>query len=50
MSAYTDEWVDGSGGIKLFARLQAPSTIKGAVVFVHGFIEHLGRYVWPNRA
>ncbi|KIM31494.1 hypothetical protein M408DRAFT_327688 [Serendipita vermifera MAFF 305830] len=41
---YTDEWVTGSGGIKLFARLQAPSHVKGAVVFVHGFIEHLARY------
>jgi len=41
---YTDEWVTGSLGIKLFARMQAPPTIKGAVVFVHGFIEHLGRY------
>ena len=41
---YTDEWVTGSQNIKLFARMQAPPTIKGAVVFVHGFIEHLGRF------
>jgi alpha-beta hydrolase superfamily lysophospholipase len=41
---YTDEWVEGPLDTKFFTRYQAPPTVKGAVLFVHGFIEHLGRY------
>lgn len=40
---YTDEWVVGPEKTKLFVRTQAPAHYKAAVVFVHGFVEHLGR-------
>ncbi|CAG7850746.1 SubName: Full=Uncharacterized protein {ECO:0000313/EMBL:CCA68497.1} [Serendipita indica DSM 11827] len=50
MAAYTDEWVTGPSDTKFFTRTQAPAEIKGAVVFVHGFIEHLGRYDFVREA
>ncbi|KAG8829246.1 hypothetical protein FRC17_006899 [Serendipita sp. 399] len=43
-TAYTDEWVTVAPNVKVFARYQSPKDPKGAVVFVHGYIEHLGRY------
>ena len=45
---YTDEWITVPQNMKLYARHQAPTEIKGAVVFTHGFIEHLGRYGIPS--
>lgn len=47
---YTDEWVEGPLNTKFFTRYQAPETIKGAVLFVHGFIEHSGRYDFVREA
>jgi len=38
-------WFEGAGGVRLFERAWLPSAVpKGAVVIVHGYAEHSGRY------
>jgi alpha-beta hydrolase superfamily lysophospholipase len=55
MTGHTDEWVSTGDGMKLYTRRYLPSGegppkgkwgasgVKAAILFVHGFIEHLGR-------
>jgi acylglycerol lipase len=56
MSAYIEEWVTADDGMKLYTRRYMPSGegaskgkwgasgAKAAILFIHGFIEHIGRY------
>ncbi|CAE6442677.1 unnamed protein product [Rhizoctonia solani] len=62
MTGYTEEWVPVADGTKLYTRRYLPSSegvakgnwrapgVKAAILFVHGFIEHIGRYehVFPR--
>lgn len=43
----TEEYVEGSGGLKLFLRSWRPlSKPRGVVVIVHGLMSHSGLYEW----
>ncbi len=42
MAKYTEEWVT-NGNTKFYTRIYSVPNPKAAVVFVHGFIEHIGR-------
>ena len=44
MTKYTEEWI-ANGDTKFYTRIYSVPDPKAAVVFVHGFIEHIGRYV-----
>ncbi|KAH7332764.1 alpha beta-hydrolase [Rhizoctonia solani] len=63
MTDYTEEWITTGDGMKLYTRRYLPpagegvakgkwrvSGTKAAILFVHGFIEHIGRYehVFPK--
>ncbi|PPQ98353.1 hypothetical protein CVT26_013609 [Gymnopilus dilepis] len=42
---YTEAWLTGPNSTQFYTRTYTPeSTTKSAVVFVHGFAEHVGRY------
>ncbi|KAI0050771.1 lysophospholipase [Auriscalpium vulgare] len=47
---YTEAWLEGpSTAFKFYTRTYAPKTApRGVVVFIHGFIEHVGRYTWAH--
>jgi acylglycerol lipase len=49
---YTEEWITGPQNTSFYTRLYAPSAPKAALVFAHGFVEHVGRYehVFPKWA
>ena len=51
-SAYTDEWHAGYDGTRFYTRTYAPAVgpAQAAVLFVHGFVEHCGRYEWAHGA
>jgi alpha-beta hydrolase superfamily lysophospholipase len=61
MSAFTEEWMSASDGMKLYTRRYLPSDATGgkgkwgasgakaAILFIHGFIEHIGRYGFKRR-
>jgi len=42
MAKYTEEWV-ANGDTKFYTRIYSAPKPKAAVVFVHGFIEHIAR-------
>ncbi|KAJ7223274.1 lysophospholipase, partial [Mycena pura] len=45
MSSFTEEWLLGVGGTSFYTRLYRPiSSLRGALVFVHGYNEHTSRY------
>ncbi|KAF8515355.1 alpha beta-hydrolase [Hysterangium stoloniferum] len=45
MSTFTEEWLTGPGGTEFYTCTYKPSsTVNAVLVFVHGFIEHIGRY------
>ncbi|KAG9121267.1 hypothetical protein FRC07_002853, partial [Ceratobasidium sp. 392] len=58
MSAFTEEWMFAHDGMRLYTRRYIPSSATGgggkwgasgakaAILFVHGFIEHIGRQVF----
>lgn len=46
MAKYTEEWI-ANGNTKFYTRIYSVPNPKAAVVFVHGFIEHIGRCVSP---
>ncbi|KAL5637761.1 hypothetical protein ACGC1H_002129 [Rhizoctonia solani] len=63
MTGYTEEWITTGDGMKLYTRRYLPtagegvakgkwgaSGVKAAILFVHGFVEHVGRYehVFPK--
>ncbi|KIJ05724.1 hypothetical protein PAXINDRAFT_103657, partial [Paxillus involutus ATCC 200175] len=53
MSAFTESWLVGPQETRIFTRTYCPSSPpKAAVVFVHGFVEHIARYehVFPTWA
>ncbi|KAG8699909.1 hypothetical protein FRC08_005043 [Ceratobasidium sp. 394] len=64
MSDFTEEWMFAHDGLRLYTRRYIPSSATGgagtwgasgakaAILFVHGFIEHVGRYehVFPRYA
>ncbi|KDR75615.1 hypothetical protein GALMADRAFT_248137 [Galerina marginata CBS 339.88] len=42
---YTEAWLTGPSSTEFYTRTYTPSsTAKAAIVFVHGFAEHVGRY------
>lgn len=48
---YTEAWLTGSHSTQFYSRTWTPTTrLRAAVVFIHGFIEHIGRYdhVFPK--
>jgi alpha-beta hydrolase superfamily lysophospholipase len=49
---YTEEWITGPHSTSFYTRLYTPSAPKAALVFAHGFVEHVGRYehVFPHWA
>ncbi|KIJ65994.1 hypothetical protein HYDPIDRAFT_110115 [Hydnomerulius pinastri MD-312] len=55
MSACTESWLAGPQETQFFTRTYIPSSpAKAAVIFVHGFIEHIARYehvfpTWSSR-
>ncbi|KAJ7606553.1 lysophospholipase [Mycena polygramma] len=45
MTTFTEEWLVGVGGMQFYTRLYRPtSKLSGAIVFVHGYDEHISRY------
>lgn len=45
--AYTEEFLDGVGGLRIFTRSWRPeSNPRAVIVLVHGFNSHSGYYVW----
>lgn len=43
----TEEFLDGTGGLKIFMRSWRPSTApRGVIVISHGFNSHSGQYAW----
>ncbi|KAJ7083589.1 lysophospholipase [Mycena belliarum] len=45
MASFEEEWLTGVGGTSFYTRLYRPtSSIRGALVFVHGYNEHHSRY------
>ena len=54
-SPFTESWLSGPQGTQFFTRTYRPSCpVKAAVVFVHGFAEHVARYehvfpTWSSR-
>lgn len=43
-----EEYLEGHGGLKIFARSWKPATrARGVVIVVHGFKAHSGLYDWP---
>ncbi|KAF4620954.1 hypothetical protein D9613_000910 [Agrocybe pediades] len=45
-SLYSEAWLTGAGSTEFYTRTYTPkdSPPKAAIVFVHGFAEHIGRY------
>jgi len=43
MAKYTEEWI-ANGNTKFYTRIYSVPNPKAAVVFIHGFIEHIGRF------
>lgn len=42
---YSEAWLAGSSSTQFYTRTYTPhESIKAAIVFVHGFAEHVGRY------
>lgn len=41
---YTAEWLEGPGGHRFYTRTFSATQPKAAVIFVHGFADHIGRY------
>lgn len=54
-SPFAESWLSGPQGTQFFTRTYCPpSSAKAAVVFVHGFAEHIARYehvfpTWSSR-
>ncbi|KAJ7767959.1 lysophospholipase [Mycena maculata] len=45
MMSFTEEWVTGAQGTPFYTRLYRPtSPLRGVLVFVHGYNEHMSRY------
>jgi len=45
MSGFTEAWLPGPKSSSFYTRTYTPaSSPRGVVVFIHGFIEHVGRY------
>jgi hypothetical protein len=44
MAKYAEEWI-ANGNTKFYTRIYSVPNPRAAVVFVHGFIEHIGRCV-----
>ncbi|EIW80282.1 hypothetical protein CONPUDRAFT_165852 [Coniophora puteana RWD-64-598 SS2] len=56
MSAFEETWLTGPESTNFYTRTYHPKDppVKAAVVFVHGFVEHIARYehvfpVWAAR-
>ena len=46
-SSYKEEFLDGTGGLKIFTRSWRPeSTPRAVIVLSHGFNSHSGYYLW----
>jgi pimeloyl-ACP methyl ester carboxylesterase len=44
-AAYTEEWLAGPASTSFYTRLYTPpAPARAALVFAHGFVEHVGRY------
>ena len=41
---YTEAWLTGPHETQIYTRTYLPSAPKAAIVFIHGFAEHVGRY------
>ncbi|RXW24950.1 hypothetical protein EST38_g904 [Candolleomyces aberdarensis] len=41
---YTEAWLTGPQETAIYTRTYLPPTPKAAIVFIHGFAEHVGRY------
>jgi acylglycerol lipase len=45
MASFTEEWLVGVRGTSFYTRLYQPtSPLRGALIFVHGYNEHISRY------
>ncbi|KAJ7982989.1 lysophospholipase [Mycena polygramma] len=45
MASFTEEWLVGVRGTRFYTRLYRPtSKLSGAIVFIHGYNEHISRY------
>jgi acylglycerol lipase len=50
---YVESWLTGPLSTSFYTRLYNPpssATLRGAVVFVHGYLEHIGRYTASHAA
>ena len=41
---YSEAWLAGPSSTQFYTRTYTPESTKAAIVFVHGFAEHVGRY------
>jgi hypothetical protein len=50
--SHTEEWLTGPRKTSFYTRLYSPPNPRAALVFAHGFIEHVGRYehIFPQYA
>ena len=51
--AFTEDWLPGWDGLNFYTRTYLPAdrpTPRAALLFVHGFAEHIGRYAWAHGA
>lgn len=46
--AFTEAWLAGPQSTQFYTRKYASTTPKAALVFIHGFAEHVGRYQYPH--
>ncbi|KAL7277718.1 LOW QUALITY PROTEIN: hypothetical protein ACG7TL_008654 [Trametes sanguinea] len=49
--AYTEAWLPGSDGLQFYTRTYRPpagTSARAALLFVHGFAEHVARYEWAH--
>ena len=48
--AFTEAWLPGPDGTQFYTRTypSVPNPPRAVLVFVHGFAEHAGRYVWAH--
>jgi acylglycerol lipase len=54
MTAYEESWLAGPRSTQFYTRVYKATSPKAILVFVHGFIEHIGRYeyvhsIWASR-
>jgi acylglycerol lipase len=44
MSTYAESWISGPHSTQIYTRTYKANSPKAVLVFLHGFIEHIGRY------